>query len=87
MLGAQTLLLELAYVILPGNCEVEATTGAPTHYQAIVKPNRWRYLCSRDALVVQLFVEHLVLPIPLIIRIGKYHHKQTPCPLQISFCK
>lgn len=87
MIGAQTLLPELACVILSGNCEVGATTGAHMHHQAILKPNRWKYLCSRDALAVQLFVKHLVLPIPLIIRIGKYHHRQTPYLLQISFYK
>lgn len=75
MIEGQTLLPELVCVILSGNCEVGATTGAPTHHQAILKPNRWKYLCSQDALVVQLFVEHLVLPIPLTIPIGKYHHR------------
>lgn len=56
--GAQTLLVEQLFVILLGNYEVGATTGAQMAYQVILKPSHWRYLCFRDAPVVQLFVEH-----------------------------
>ena len=66
MIWAQMLLVELAFVILPGNCKAAVTPGARMHYQLVLKPNHWNYLCSREAPV---FVEHLVLSTPIISQI------------------
>lgn len=46
------------------------------HHQVMLKLSYQRYLCSQDALMVQLFVEHLVLKTPLTIQFAKYQHRQ-----------